>query len=73
MENKNATSIKFKNIKNKNMADDLYKEMKQAFLELRLAGAQKLIKNYVSQKRIMRKNMARALTYIIQNNTCLVQ
>ena len=68
MENKDIKSIKYLDINNLEVAIEIYKNMKQAYLELRLSSKHGEIKNYVGQKNIMKKNMARALTYLSQSS-----
>lgn len=68
MINKDIKSIKYLDINNLEVAIEIYKNMKQAYLELRLSSKHGEIKNYVGQKNIMKKNMARALTYLSQSS-----
>jgi ribosomal protein L29 len=68
MENKDIKLIKYFEINNQESAVEIYKNMKQAYLELRLSSKHGEIKNYVGQKNIMKKNIARALTYLSQNS-----
>jgi ribosomal protein L29 len=68
MENKQIKLIKYLDINNQELAIGLYKNMKQAYLELRLSSKHSEIKNYVGQKKIIKKNMARALTYLSQSS-----
>jgi ribosomal protein L29 len=67
MEINKIKKIKFIEINNVDEASKLYKDMKQAYLELRLSSRQAEIKDYKSQKNIIKKNMARALTFISFN------
>lgn len=53
-----------KKIINKEEALEVYKTMKQAYLELRLSSKQAKIDDYASRKKIMKKNIARSLTYL---------
>jgi ribosomal protein L29 len=64
MDNKKITSIKYLSIGNREEAIKIYQDMMQAYLELRLSSRHAEIKNYAGQKNIMKKNMARALTYL---------
>lgn len=68
MENKDIKLIKYFDINNQELAIELYKNMKQAYLELRLSSKHGEIKNYVGRKNIIKKNMARALTYLSQSS-----
>jgi ribosomal protein L29 len=68
MENKDIKTIKYLDINNQEMAVEIYKNMKQAYLELRLSSKHAEVKNYAGQKTIMKKNMARALTYLSRNS-----
>ena len=62
MKNKDTKSIKYLDINNREMAIEIYKNMKEVYLELRLSSKHGEIKNYVGQKNIMKKNIARAMT-----------
>ncbi len=64
MSKENIKLIKYIDINSSEMAIKIYREMKESFLELRLSSKHSEIKNYAGQKNIMKKNMARALTYL---------
>ena len=66
-EEKKIELISYCDINSFEFAVEMYKNMKQAYLELRLSSRHSEIKNYVGKKNIMKKNMARALTYLNQN------
>lgn len=68
MENKDIKLIKYLDIHNQELAIEIYKNMKQFYLELRLSSRHGEVKNYVRQKNIIKKNMARALTYLSQSS-----
>lgn len=68
MENKDIKSIKYLDINDQEMAIGIYKKMKEAYLELRLSSKHSEVKNYAGRKNIMKKNMARALTYLSHNS-----
>lgn len=53
-----------KKISSKEEALELYKDMKQAYLEFRLSSKQTKINDYVSRKNAIKKNIARSLTYL---------
>ena len=53
-----------KKISNKEEALELYKNMKQVYLEFRLSSKQAKINDYASRKNAIKKNIARSLTYL---------
>jgi ribosomal protein L29 len=56
--------IKYSEIKNIQDAIEKYKKFKELSLELRLSSKQQDVPNYSKFKNILKKNIARVMTYI---------
>lgn len=66
-EYQNIKKKKISDIKSQEDALQFYKKMAEAYLELRLMSRQNEIKSYSSQKKIIKKNIARMMTYLNKN------
>lgn len=63
-DNRNTKKIKMSEIQSIEDALNHYKESTAEYLELRLMSRQAEIKDYTSKKKIIKKNIARMLTYL---------
>jgi ribosomal protein L29 len=63
-DNRNTKKIKMSEVQSIEDALNHYKEATEEYLELRLMSRQTEIKDYTSKKKIIKKNIARMLTYL---------
>lgn len=63
-DNQNTKKIKMSEVQSIEDALNRYKEATAEYLELRLMSRQTEIKDYTSKKKIIKKNIARMLTYL---------
>lgn len=61
--------LKYSEIKNIQDALEKYKHFQEMYLELRLSSKQREISNYAVLKNILKRNIARVMTYMQYNNS----